>query len=335
MTWITEHKFLCGLSATTLVLAAGLVWYGNQGGMRYDAAKSAFDQAYQDASSYEKFKPYPNQENLDAKTKSLEAFRADTEALQDALTPYRPEEMVNISTQAFTDLLKAANEETRQAFSAAGTQMPDEYFCGFSPYKTRVVAGNATPILAYQLGTVKRIMLDLAKAKPTRIINVHRPQLDEEIGKTYEPQADQVARGLPLEVVFQCREESLRQFLSSLVNSKEHFTVVRSLRIKNQKQEPPNSKDAEFDGKRGGGGPVVAPVAPVADFNALFSGVETASPAPTDGAAAPAAPAPAPAPAPATEIDSSRILSQVLGNEEVVVFIRLDTLLYLPSKKLP
>jgi hypothetical protein len=41
-----------------------------------------------------------------------------------------------------------------------------------------------------------------------------------------------------------------------------------------------------------------------------------------------------PAPAPKTA-DTGRILAQVLGNEEIHVFIRLDFLSFLPAQKLP
>ena len=35
------------------------------------------------------------------------------------------------------------------------------------------------------------------------------------------------------------------------------------------------------------------------------------------------------------EVDTSRILAQVLGSEEVVVFVRFDLSMFLPSKELP
>jgi hypothetical protein len=55
---------------------------------------------------------------------------------------------------------------------------------------------------------------------------------------------------------------------------------------------------------------------------------------PGDDAAAPA-PAAETAPEASKAADSSRILAQVLGNEQVQVFLRLDVLQFLPAKKLP
>lgn len=88
-------------------------------------------------------------------------------------------------------------------------------------------------------------------------------------------------------------------------------------------------------------GAAVAPT-PVAPAPALGEGaIEGAAPAPpaADGAApfppadpAPAQPGLAPV-APAAATDTSRVLYQVLGDEELQVFVRFDILLFLPKKE--
>jgi hypothetical protein len=66
----------------------------------------------------------------------------------------------------------------------------------------------------------------------------------------------------------------------------------------------------------------------------------TQEPAEPAGKAAPEAadpkvPAPDPAAPPTPEVDTSRILAQVLGNEDLTVFVRFDIATFLPSKDLP
>ncbi|MFN5869763.1 MAG: hypothetical protein ACK46A_10625, partial [Akkermansiaceae bacterium] len=73
--------------------------------------------------------------------------------------------------------------------------------------------------------------------------------------------------------------------------------------------------------------PDIAP-APVVDPQP--EGADDASAPPVN----PGAPTPAPAPLPAgaqANTDTSRILYQVLGDEELEVFIRFDLLLFLPK----
>jgi hypothetical protein len=177
-------------------------------------------------------------------------------------------------------------------------------------------------MLEYQLDGIRNLMLALAKSGASKLNNVHRPLLPEEGGNPWQPQPDQVARPLPLEITFTGPEKSVREFLSAISSPARQYVVVRSLRIANAKKDPPRAADAKFDN------PAATPSSSGNPFGAAFpEGAFTETP--TEGAGDAAAPKPAPA------ADSSRILAQVLGNEELIVFLRLDLLQFLPAKTLP
>ena len=128
------------------------------------------------------------------------------------------------------------------------------------------------------------------------------------------------ARPFPLEITFTGPEKAAREFISSIVKQDNHYLVVRSLRVTNMKKDPPRAADAQFDKAAAS-----KPAAAADPFGGGFvlPGDETPAATPEKPAATPKA------------ADSSRILSQVLGNEQVQVFIRLDLLEFLPAKKLP
>ena len=342
MNWIKENKFLAGLVGGTLLAVILLYLLGSRGGTKYDEAKETFDTAASEAAQSERIDLYPNQENLNAKKKAVDEYREDLKALQQDFDKFRPEKIENTSPQQFTDLLVKADGETRAAFEQAGTTVPDAYFCGFERYKTELARSNATGILTYELGYVRQLMQELAKAGIDELKNVHRPALAEENGAQFQPGPNDVARAMPLEVTFSGTEESVRKFFTALANPENGFAVVRSLRVSNSKRGvPPKAGDAKFDS------PTKA--APAAGTAAdLFSGgfvlpgeEEEAAPAEGDAAAegdATAADAPEETPAPSPEpesSDSSRILQQVLGSEDVQVFVRIDLMQFLPAKELP
>jgi len=321
MTWIKDHKFLIGLIVGTLLLVGASAWYGKAGASRYEEAKLAYESAATDAANFETLALYPTKENFDSKKLALDEYAASTKALQDAFAPYRPAEQPSISPQDLSAQMKAANDETRKAFGQR-IAVPEDYYCGFKAYRSKVASGEATGILSYQLSVVKQMMLDLAAAQPTKLIGIHRPELAEEIGKKHEIAKEDVARGLPIEVTFQGTEKSVREFISTIANANNRYVVIRSMKIKNAKQDPPRSTDAQFE-RAAAATPSGAAAAPgAADLSGLFA-----------GAAEPAAVQPAPVAAPAA--DTSRILFQVLGNEELIVFLRLDIMQLLPAKPLP
>jgi hypothetical protein len=320
MSWIKDNKFVAALVGATLVGAIALYLVGSQGVQRYQDAKERFDTAASEASEFERLALYPKVENRDGKRKAIEEYRKSVESLQAAFQAFRPQEIKNISPQEFTTRLLSANTEVRKAFEESGAIVPEPFFLGFESYKTSLASPSITGILDYQLASVKNLMLALAKAKPTELKNFSRPMLSEEEGQAYAPAAMDIARPLPVEITFSGPEASVRNFLSSITKPESQYVVVRALRIVNEKKDPPRATDAKYD----------QPTAPsTASGPDLFSGGfvlpgdETAAPA--DGATAPANKA----------ASSGRILSQVLGDEEVQVFIRLDVLQFLPEKKLP
>jgi len=326
MNWIKEHRFLSGLVAVTLLLVAALAWLGLRGAERYEQAKEVFEDAFGEAERLERLPLYPAPDHLDAKEEALQAYRKETGTLQDAFAPYRTGDLPNMSPEAFAEKLKAAVDETTAAF-AGKTELPEGYFMGFEKYRAgAIVQEKATGVLGYHLDAVKQMMLGMASSGVSKLVNLHRPLLDEEEGRIFEAEKTQVARGLSLELTFQGNEKSVRQFLTSLVNTKERYLVVRSLAVQNTNAEAPNTQDAQFErstvrNTRSG----AASAAPAAGaFEAFFANQNQ------EGSEEVIAPTSAP-----VNVDTSRFLSQVLGQEELVVFLRLDVLQFLPSKDLP
>jgi hypothetical protein len=321
MSWIKDNKFMVGLGGGSLLSAALLIFFGLQGSKRYDEALERFTAAADEASSFEKLALYPKPENRDGKTKAIADYRQSLDSLQKSFEPFRPKELKNITPQEFTNNLLAANAEMRKAFEDVGTTIPEPFFGGFEGYKTSLAPGKITGILDYQLASIKSLMLTLAKAKPTALKNFYRPALPEEENQNFTPSGAAAARSFPLEITFSGPEASLRDFLTSVVAADDKYVVVRVMRVTNDKKDPPKAADAKFD--KPAAEKTEADAAPFGG-GFVLPGDEPAA----NAAAEPAAPA-------APAVDSSRILAQVLGNEQVNVFIRLDILQFLPSKKLP
>jgi hypothetical protein len=320
MSWIKENKFIASLGGGTLLGAIVLLFVASQGSKKYATAKETFDLAYDEASRFEKLALYPKAPNRDAKTTALELYKKSVDNLQAAFEPFRPKDVKNITIQEFTNNLLGANAEVKKAFETSNVALPEAFFLGFERYTNTQASANNTGILGYQLNSIKTLMMLLAKAKPQGLLNLYRPALPEEQNQPYTPAANSAARALPLEITFVGMEKSVREFLSSISKQDQQFIVVRSIRLSNVKKDPPRAADAKFE---------TAPV--TSEANALDPAAAGAFVIPGE-----AVPADVTAAAPATPAPSSnRTLYQVLGNEEIQVFLRLDLLQFLPAKKLP
>ena len=319
MSWIKENKFIATLIGITLALVAALAFIGNQAATRYEEAKASFDEANGDATGFESMALYPKSENRDGKVKALDDYRKSVDMLQGSFEKFRPKDLPNLSPQVFTDQLKAADEELRKAFEASKTKIPDAFFVGFEGYRTTLASEKTTGILNFQLQALKETLLNLAKTSPTELRNLHRPILVEEAGQVFTPAAGDVARALPFELTFVGTEKSAREFVSSVTKLDKYFITIKGFRITSTKKDAPKAADAKFE----------AASEPIGTKSEADAGGGFVLPGETPAAEA-ATPQAAPAP-----LNSGRILSQVLGSEEVQVFLRLDLLQFLPAKNLP
>jgi hypothetical protein len=341
MNWIKSNPFVSGLAGITLLLCGILYSLASKWGTQYDEAKASFDEAFGAVTTAESIPLYPIADLRNGKTEAVTEHREAITALSKLFDTYRPEKTDNITPQAFTDRLLKANEEVTKAFGE--TTLPENFFLGFEAYRSQLAKSEATGALLLQMDGIKTALLGLAETRPAALLRVFRVAIPEETGGSFQPAPNDIARFFSCEIAFKGSEQSVRDFLNSLGATDSHYFIVRSLKIQNERDTPPQISDAEFESSEEENA-VVAPTNPFGD--AFFEQPETVvppltqDPAKPDGKdvpepADPKAPAPDPAAPPAPEVDTSRILAQVLGNEELTVFVRFDIATFLPSKELP
>jgi hypothetical protein len=345
MNWIKSNPFVSGLAGITLLLCGILYSLASKWGTQYDEAKASFDEAFGAVTTAESIPLYPVADLRNGKTEALTEHREAITALSNLFDTYRPEKTDNITPQAFTDRLLKANEEVTKAFGE--TTLPENFFLGFETYRNQLAKSEATGALLLQMDGLKTALLGLAETRPTALLRVFRVAIPEETGASFQPAPNDIARFFSCEIAFKGSEQSVRDFLNSLGATDSHYFIVRTLKIQNERDTPPQISDAKFESSD----EEEAVAAPANLFgDAFFEQPETVvppvtqEPAEPSGKAAPEpapepadskTPAPAPAAPPTPEVDTSRILAQVLGNEELTVFVRFDIAIFLPSKELP
>jgi len=324
---VQDNKFPIILGAVTAVAVGGLVWWGMKSKGAYEQAKSDYGSASSELSRLTKSKPYPSRDNQTEKAGNVADYATEVGDLVTAFDSYRKTELNNVPVGEFTDGLRAAREEVIAAFEEANPEIviPENFYVGQGKFTDRPPSQNVTGVLTYELNAIKNLLLLLAEAKPTQLNNVHRPDLPEERGQTVELDG-KTYRAHPVEITFTGREESVRKFIAALDNQKEYYYVIRSLRLRNERQTPPNAGDARFEQPK----PPPAAADPFSGGGFVFpdeDGGEEEEPAEEEPAEEPSEPE-----APA---DSGEVLKRVLGDEKVNVFLRIDILQFLGPQEIP
>ena len=318
MSWIQENKFAAGLAAVTMVGVGGLWYWGNGNKEKTADAHDQFQDAANQIVRFEAGRLYPSEQNRDMKNKAVSDYVEQAGRLRERMTEFRPKTLEPVAPNVFSEQLQAASGRARSAFETSQTTLPPSFMLGFEPYSNSVAQGEATPLLTYPVGALEWLFTTLAEARPVSLINVYRKPLPEEKGREFSYAKGQVARDLPVEVTFSGTSKSLREFMSALVDSKDYYFIPRVVRIENEKQLGPTRSDAQFKTAS------TAPAEGGFDIANFTAGADVVPPA--DGAAAPVLPS-----APASE----EILKQVLGNEKITVFLRLDLRLFREASSVP
>jgi len=344
----SDKKFLTILGVITLLIAGGLIYWGMRGGSRYKEAADNYDMAADGVRRLEGLKPYPSSPNVNAKTTALKEYQGSLVTVQEGFIKYRPPELKNVSSADFSARVLEVSGVAKQQLEEAQAEFPENFALGFEKYTTDPARQDATGLLGYQLDGIGELFRMLAESRPGVVVNFMREPLPEETAGDYKRGGSEVARALSVEVTFSGQERAFRDFLNLVVNSEKYYFVIRNLRIANERQTGPTAEEAKFQESK----PAV--VNPFEGSGFDLPGLEeapaggTVPPAggavPPDGAIpAPAPgeavvepiPAPAPAPAPAVDDESNLILKQLIGSEEINVFMRIDLMLFHGDVELP
>jgi len=346
MSWIQENKFVAGLGGVTAVIGGAILFFGVSQGGAYEEKLEKFNELKAQYAKLEKAKPYPKAENLSDREDRITSYEEIIKEVRGLVAGYRPEKLEKMTPEQFKDIQVKMDSGLCEAFGT-DTKLPDGCLFGFEKYNTGSVKAKATAKLNYELGAIQWMLHKLAEVKPESVSNIRRVELPEENGQVAVPikptrrggrargnqaKQPQIAVGrayelLPMELSFTASEASVREFLMSLVNSDQYYYAIRGVRIRNEKQLPPNQKDADFPAD-------FAPAAADDGFRALEELIDAGEDDGATGDAAaeegvvedggdggfadPVQPAVAP---------GELILKQVLGSEQLHVHLCLDIVL--------
>lgn len=349
MDWIRENKTLAAIVGIMVAGGIGLgvlVFMAYSG---YTESLDRFDTVNNGLAAIKGAKLYPNAANVDEKEKAVSEYEQAVSQLGGALLILQ-QKTEAISDTDFQAKLKAKIADTKKLAADYQSQLPGDFALTFDTYTSSLPrSGEAATVLSGYLDAVEAITRTAIEAGVKSIDTMERTELAIEKGapppepapskKSTSSQASsrkgakgaapvkqvEVEKALErrtIKVTLTTDQGPLQVLLNKLATTKEmpFFTVVRQLRIENEKQEGPlktaftNPGIVVPDGSTGTGADGSAPAV---------------QPVPADGAAQPEQPKrqiiePAKPAAP----DSIA----VLGQEMLKVYLEIDIVQFLEPK---
>jgi hypothetical protein len=270
MDWIKEHKTLSGLLGVIIAgfIALAVMLWGSYGA--YGEALDAYSTTDKKLNRLESAPLYPNQENLTAKKQLVEEYEGEVRKLQSTLLNLQPP-IADISETDFQAKLKQRMAETRQkaGLNEDTSRIPKNFAFGFDVYVNSLPASGTAKDLNDYLDAVDAIVQlaldsgvkkidtltrsDLASEKgggaaapapstTSSFVNPPSTSGSKKAASAVEPPPAQVVERRQVQMKVVADQGPLQALLNGLASaSKMHyFTVVRVLRLENEKMEGPS-----------------------------------------------------------------------------------------------
>ena len=252
MSWIQQNKAPAAIIGASFAGAAGLGFMLFQSWSGFGAKLEEFNMLNSTIAGLNSAMLAPTPDNLAKKQALVGEFTTEAGRLQTVLATLQSDVKVeSISDTGFQAKLKNRIAETRKL---AGTSLtlPAEFNLGFDRYNSELPPSNevATELSGY-LDAVEGIVKAMIASGVAQLDMIERSDLPSEKGPSASAQArrpGQPAAAAPqlverrqVRAMITADQSALQLLLSKLASPSEmpHFTVVRLLRIENERQEGP------------------------------------------------------------------------------------------------
>ena len=253
MSWIQQNKAPAAIIGVSVAGAAGLGFMLFQSWSGFGAKLEEFNMLNSSIAGLNSAVLAPTPENLARKQALVGEFTTEAGRLQTVLATLQSDVKVeSISDTGFQAKLKTRIAETRKL---AGTAMalPAEFNLGFDRYNSELPPSNevATELSGY-LDSVEEIVKAMVASGVAQLDMIERSDLASEKGAAPAPKgrrpgqpaaaaAPELVERRQVRAMITADQSALQMLLSKLASPSEmpHFTVVRLVRIENERQEGP------------------------------------------------------------------------------------------------
>jgi hypothetical protein len=285
MNWFEHNRFLgwflIGLALGCLVVG----YFFFRAMMSSDAESARLKASAAELRRLESLTPFPDESHYRESSAQADAYKSSLAALQEEIKSHQLP-LEPLAPNEFQTKVRQAISATREKARANKVKLPENFFLGADEFAKSLPSAEAAPLLGRELKAIQMLINILIDARVDSISAFHREPIAEERTASPTPKSSPrvgqargahaaasptMVKGNLLSVTFVSSPGAARKVLNQIVSAKEQFFIIRTLRVRNEKETGP---------------PRTAPVEAPPLFNnptVIKSATNTASPAATPG----------------------------------------------------
>lgn len=247
MNWFKANPFLGGLALFTAVAAAAGLYFASGQHAAFTEQSDAYANNVSTLNNLQSATPFPDEANLQAARaedqRAAEVFRGLVAAVGGQSAPRDN----SLTPQQFQDKLSEAASDASAKAQAGGINLPEDFYLGFTQYKTQPPTAAAAPALGQQLVSISNVVRLLLESRVTEITAITRTPLPEEAERK-EEEAQTESGKLPdlllaaFDVEFVAEQANFRQALNSVVSA-QPMVLVRVVSVANSNPLAPSKEN--------------------------------------------------------------------------------------------
>ena len=285
MNWFEHNRFLGWFLIGLALGCLSVGYFFFRAMISSDAESARLKTSAAELKRLESLTPFPDESHYQEASALAAAYKSSLAALQEEIKS-RELPLEPLAPNEFQTKVRQAVSAIKEKARANKVKLPEKFFLGFDEFATSLPSTEAAPLLGRELKAVQMLANILIDARVDSISAFHREPIAEERTASPTPKpsprvgqargalaaaSPTMVKGNSLSVTFASSPGAARKALNQIVSAKEQFFIIRTLRVRNEKERGPSRTE-----------PVEAP--PLFNNPTVNkSAANTASPAATPG----------------------------------------------------
>jgi hypothetical protein len=260
MNWFRENRFLGTFLVLFGLATLGAAWFLFSAKSDWDEASTRFNNTSAELTRLERLAPYPSGENLRKMKAHAEDYSSALAKLKDELK-LRVAPAAPIKPNEFQSRLRVAMNAIADKARSNKVKLPEKFYLGFDEFASALPNEAAAPLLGQELVQIEWLLNSLLDAHVESVNAFRRTPLPEEresstplptpVPSAGAKPAGPSATGAKLfdrnvvEATFVSTPAVARKVINQIAGANQHFSIIRLLRVRNEKDKGPPREAAE------------------------------------------------------------------------------------------
>lgn len=239
------NQWIIGYAIVSLLLVGGAGAFAFMKKGEFEDADRSWSKLTREIEGLEGQPLYPNKKNLEAIVDLEKRYVEQVNGLFASLKKYQRPLNPTVTATELQQKIRKYSEDFKKRARTEGFSINDSdgFYMGMEAYASDIPSQKIVPLLDYQLDAFNNLANQLADAGVSQVIKLERDNLPGERGAEEVDEESLSLDRYPMRFRIRIGSEGFQEFINTLANDEEFFTVMRVLKVENSAKNGPAGQE--------------------------------------------------------------------------------------------